>query len=185
VVPEEEQRPPSKLSRFLRLALLWLVGLSGVFALGVGVTWFTKVNSLQSEIEALRAEIETIQKDAADELDALRAQHRTDLETYQEDLVAAELRISLINALVDVASARVALGQGNIVGVRAALAGTDDRLATLQQEFGGDGVTAVEALREQLASALGALSGDPIDVEQELEQLTANLLVLERSLFSD
>ena len=177
-LPEAEPKPPSKFRRFLRLALLWIVGLAGVFALGVGVTWITKVSALQAEIETIRA-------DAAAEMDALRDQHRETLEGLQEELVEADRHIRLVNALVDVASARVAFDEGSIVGVRAALAGTDDRLATLQDELGGDGKKAVEDLRVQLALVLEALSTDSTKIEGILEQLADDLLRLERSLFSE
>ncbi|NIS82386.1 MAG: hypothetical protein GTO14_19760 [Anaerolineales bacterium] len=182
---EDVPRPPSRLSRFFRRVLLWSVGLIGVFALGVGATWVTQVSRLQDERRALLDRVDALQAESTAALEALRAEHSAEIEAIQKDIDDANLHIQLVNALVDVSSARVALGQEDIVGVRAALAGTDERLATLQKELGPDGTSAVQALRDQLSSVLGALGEDPTLTDQELERLIANLLALERSVFSE
>ena len=182
---EAAPRPPSRLGRFFRKVLLWSIGLLGVFALGMGALWVTQVRRLQDERKTLRNEIETLQAEGTAAVEALRAEQSGEIETLEKAIGEANLHVQLVNALVDVSSARVALGQEDIVGVRAALAGTDDRLATLQKELGSDGTSAVKALREQLASALSALKEDPALSDQELERLIANLLALERSVFSE
>jgi hypothetical protein len=177
--------PPSKLRRLLRSALLWAVGMVGVFALGVGATWFTQVSRFRAENDALRVEMEAMRIEAAAELETLRTQHEEEIDALRADSAEAESHIDLLNALVDLASARVALGLKDVVGVRAALAGTDERLEALQQVQGEDGKVAVQALREQLADVLDDLKDDLSTADKSLERLAANLLVLERSLFSD
>jgi hypothetical protein len=177
--------PPSRIRRFLRSALLWAVGMVGVFALGVGATWFTQVSRYRAENDALRAEMESIRIEAAAELESLRTQHEEEIADLRAGSAEAESHIDLLNALVDLASARVALGLKDVVGVRAALAGTDDRLEALQQVQGEDGQVAVQALRDQLADVLNDLKDNLSAADKSLERLAANLLVLERSLFSD
>jgi len=84
-----------------------------------------------------------------------------------------------------VSSARVAFGQDDLVGIRAALAGTDERLANLQEGLGADGTAAVQAIRDQLAGLLESLGQDSLSLDQDLERFASNLLALERSLFSE
>lgn len=182
---QEAPKAPGRMRRFIRRVLMWAIVILGVFALGVGATWVTQVRQLQSERQTLLGQIQELQAEESEAMEALRAQHRSDIEALQEDIDAANLHIQLVNALVDVSSARVALGEEDLVGVRSALAGTDDRLSKLQTELGADGVTAVKAIRDQLASLLVNLGDDPALTDQDLERLIANLLALERSVFSE
>lgn len=181
--PSEEQ--PVRMRPFLRRALLWLVGLLGVFALGVAATWFTQVTRLQRENAALQEEIAAVEAEAETEIASIREELGAEIEALNERLAESELEIELLNALVDVSSAQVAFKLGDEVGVRAALAGTDDRLAMLQRELSPDGAAAVDALRERLETVLDELGSDTDAVEEELERLSVNLLALERSLFGD
>jgi hypothetical protein len=181
--PSEEQ--PARMRPFLRRALLWLVGLLGVFALGIAATWFTQVMRLQRENAALGEEIAAVEAEAETEIASIREQLGAEIKALNESLAESELEIELLNALVDVSSAQVAFELGDEVGVRAALAGTDDRLAMLQRELSPDGAAAVDALRERLETVLDELGSDSDAVEEELERLSVNLLALERSLFGD
>lgn len=181
----EPPKGPGRVRRFIRRVLMWAIVILGVFALGVGATWVTQVRRLQSEKQSLQDQVQELQAEESAALEVLREQQRIEIETLQEEIDAANLHIQLVNALVDVSSARVALGQEDLVGVRTALAGTDERLSKLQNELGADGVTAVKALRDQLASLLDDLGEDPALTDQDLERMIANLLALERSVFSE
>ena len=177
--------PPGKFQRFLRKVLLWAVGLLGVFALGVGVTWVMLVRDLRTENADLQSQVEALEAGQVAAQESIRQEYQDQLDAFQAEVEEANLHIHLVNALVDVSSARVALGQSDLVGIRAALAGTDDRLASLQAGLGADGTTAVQALRDQLAALLDDLDQDAISLDQELERITSNLLALERSLFAE
>jgi DNA-directed RNA polymerase specialized sigma54-like protein len=193
---ETEAVPPSRLQILARRALLWTVGLLGVFALGVAATWFTQVTRLQRENASLRAEIETVEAEAETDMAALReelqaekaalqAEMQEDIDSLSARLEEVELQIELLDVLVDVSSAQVAFKLEDEAGVRAALAGTDDRLAALQQKYGPDGAAAVQALRDRLETALDELGQDAQAVEEALERLSVNLLALERSLYDE
>jgi hypothetical protein len=185
--PSEEPSAerPGRMRPFFRRALLWLVGLLGVFALGVAATWFTQVTRLQRDNAALQAEIETVAAEAESEIASVRDERQAEIESLNDRLAESDLQIELLNALIDVSSAQVAFKLGDEVGVRAALAGTDDRLAMLQGELSPDGAAAVDALRERVETVLDELGSDSEAVEEELERLSVNLLALERSLFGD
>jgi hypothetical protein len=182
---EIEPKPPSRLQRWMRTALLWAVGLLGVFALGVAATWFLQVTRLQSQLADLQEALAQADEEMQAQIDALEVEHADELATLETSIAEADLHITLLNALVDVSSARVALAQGDTVGARTALAGTDERFQALQSALGPDGTSAVEAVRGKLSTVLRALPDEPDVADQALGELSANLLSLERSVFSD
>jgi uncharacterized protein HemX len=185
----KKPKPPSgrmdRVKGFVRKLLLWVIGLAVVFGLGVGVAWFTLVRDIRTENNDLQSQVSTLEAERATIEESVRADCDAKIADIQAQADEANLHVQLVNALVDVSSARVALGQDDLVGIRAALAGTDDRLASLQAGLGADGTTAVQALRDQLKDLLDNLGQDPLSLDQDLERLTANLLALERSLFSE
>jgi len=186
--PKKQKPPTGRMDRakgFVRKVLMWVFGLIGVFALGVGTAYVVMVRGLQTEKDDLQSQVEALQAEQATIEDTIRAQCDAEMEDVQAAVDEANLHVQLVNALVDVSSARVALGQDDLVGIRAALAGTDDRLANLREGLGTDGTAAVQALRDQLAGLLDNLGGDTLSLDQELERFASNLLALERSLFSE
>jgi hypothetical protein len=183
--PVEEVKPPSRFQRILRRILIWALGLLGVFAVGVAVTWITQIRPLQSDKQDLMDEIEAVKTQAEADIAAIEADFESKLEAKQAELDEAALHTNLLSALVDVSSARVALGLEDTLGARSALAGLDDRLTELQQELGGDSSAAVMGLREQLASVLAGMADDPLEADSDLASMTDNLLRLERSIFGD
>jgi hypothetical protein len=188
-VKAKKQKPsPGRIDRakgFLRKLLMWVLGLIGVFALGVGTAYVVMVRDLQAERDDLQSQVEAFQTEQATIEDSIRAECDAEIEDIQAQVDEANLHVQLVNALVDVSSARVALGQDDLVGIRAALAGTDDSLANLQEGLGADGTEAVQALRDQLEGLLDNLEQDSLSLDDTLERFTSYLLALERSLFSE
>ena len=178
VAPSEEDivpQPPSKFRRILRMVLLWAIGLLGVFALGVGVAWFTLVNPVRVEKQALIQELDSVREEAETQLSDLQAKHEAEIQSLLDEMLEGSLHMDLLTVMVDVSSARLALDLNNDVGVRAALAGSDERLETLQTELQGDGSEAVAQLRAQLALALDSLESKPATADRALEQLVEGL----------
>lgn len=167
--PAKEVKPikPKQRRITLRWILFRLVLLLIFFALGVFATWWTLVRPMQSEVESIRA--------------TATAQFAL----IEEQMSQGDARASLLNALADVSSALVELGQSNAAGARAALAGTDNRLASLEDLVAEDAVSAVQAMRQQLANALAALEDTPEDALTELNNLARSILALERSLYDE
>jgi cell division protein FtsB len=185
--PEEDlvPQPPSKFRRILRTILLWAIGLLGVFALGVGVAWFTLVNPVRAEKQDLVEALDAARADAEAQLSDLQSQHDLEIQSLLDEIAEDSLHMDLLTVMVDVSSARLALDLNNDVGARAALAGSDERLEKLQTGLKGNGLEAVKELRAQLALALDSLESKPAVADSALEQLVEDLLKLERSLFSD
>ncbi len=186
--PKKQKPPAGRIDRakgFLRKLVMWVVGLIGVFALGVGTAYVVMVRDLQAERDDLQNQVDALQAEQATIEDSIRAECDAEMEDVQAEVDEANLHVQLVNALVDVSSARVAFGQDDLVGIRAALAGTDERLANLQEGLGADGTAAVQAIRDQLAGLLESLGQDSLSLDQDLERFASNLLALERSLFSE
>jgi cell division protein FtsB len=177
--------PPSKFRRILRTILLWAIGLLGVFALGVGVTWFTLVNPVRADKQALMEELDAVRAEGEAQLSDLQSQHDLEIQSLRDEMVEDSLHMDLLTVMVDVSSARLALDLNNDVGARAALAGSDERLEKLQTGLQENGLEAVKELRAQLALALDSLESKPANADRAIEQLVEDLLKLERSLFSD
>lgn len=166
-VPKKEDKPvqPKQRRITLRWILVRLILLLIFFALGVTAAWWLMVRPMQSEVNSVRA--------------TATAQYGL----IEEQMSRGDARASLLNALADVSSALVELGQSNAAGARAALAGTDNRLASLEGLVVEDAVAAVQGMRQQLATALDALEDSPDEALTELNNLARSILALERSLY--
>jgi chromosome segregation ATPase len=124
-----------------------------------------------SQVDALEAEVGSL-RPLKDENAALKA-----------DVAEAERHLELLRVLVDVTSAQLELAEDNPAGAGLELAGTDDRLASLQAKLEGSQAATVQGLRERLGLVLDELEGDAFAARRDLEVLANNLLDLERSLF--
>lgn len=167
--PRKEDKPvkPKQRRITLRWILVRMVLLLIFFALGVAATWWVLVRPMQSRVDSVQA--------------TATAQY----EMIEEQMSRGDARASLLNALADVSSALVELGQSNAAGARAALAGTDNRLASLEDLVVEDAVAAVQGMRQQLATALNALEDSPDEALTELNNLARSILALERSLYDE
>lgn len=164
---KKEDKPvkPKQRRITLRWVLVRLILLLLFFALGVLATWWVLMRPLEAKVNAVQA--------------TATAQ----FEMIEEQMNQGDARASLLNALADVSSALVELGQSNAAGARAALAGTDNRLASLEGMVAEDAVAAVQGMRQQLATALNALEDSPDEALTELNNLARTILALERSLY--
>jgi hypothetical protein len=89
--------------------------------------------------------------------------------------------MDLLSVLVDVTTAQLAMAQDDPIAAKAALAGTDERLRTLDEELVG--ADTVEGLRNRLALVIEELDDNIFAAQKDLQILSNNLISLERSLF--
>ncbi len=180
--PEVEPPPkePSRVGRLARSLLRWTVALLVVFAVGVGATWFARVQPQAQRIETLEADLAAAvaSRDALDlEVQALR--------TVRDELAATQRHLELLQVLVDVTSARLAVEQEDVLSARAALAGTEARLRALQRQLSGGEASAVAGMLDRLQLVLDELDEDAFAAQRDLEVMANNLIALERSLFGE
>jgi hypothetical protein len=180
IEPAEE----SRLGRFFKRALRWVVVVLVIFALGVVAMQFVRVGPLIDERNSLDqslAEAQAAQQGLQAELDRLEG-----VETENEELARflqqSEARLAVLNILVDITRAQLALAQEDTVSVAAALQETGEKLNLLRDLIG---VGELDGLRERLVLVLSEVDADPFAAERDLEILANTLLEIERELATD
>jgi cell division protein FtsB len=182
--PEEDVQQPAP-SRRLRRALYWAVMVLLVFGLGVGAAWALQVKPQSEVIDALTAERDQVMADLAtalDELEVLRPLEAKNVK-LEAALKSSEQHLDLLFVLVDVSTAQLGILQEDVLAAKAALSGTDARLAKLEVQLEDKDAQTVASLRERVALVLEEVDSDAFAARRDLEILANNLLSLERLLF--
>lgn len=143
----------SAAGRFFRGLLRWVTAIVLVFFLGFLATWYGKVRPQTVQI----------------------AQMQTRIFNLQKQLNGPQPQLEILQCLLDVSRAQVALAQGETGTVQQALSGTDARLAKLQAELPSDQYPTLQAARTRLGLVLGEASSNTMAARNDLEVL-ANLL---------
>ncbi len=175
--PPPAPKPPSRIGRFLRIALRWAVGGMLIFLLGLLATWFAQVRPKAAEIGRLRAELDSAQAELAT-LRPLQAEN----EQLQAEADQAQTRLAVVEALVDVTSAQVALFMDDPVSARTHLSGTDARLTSISGLIGVSVADEIETMRGRLSQVLAELDQDSFAARRDLEVLANTLATLAREL---
>ncbi len=178
VTPEAPApKPPSRVGGFLRIALRWAVGIALVFLLGLLVTWFTLVKPKTAELRELQTELGTAQA----ELETLRP-----LQAENEELQAqadlANTRLAVVEALVDVTSAQVALFMNDPEAAHTHLSETGDRLTAISSLIGVSAADEIATSRTRLDQILAEIDQDPFAARRDLEVLANTLATLAREV---
>jgi hypothetical protein len=183
----DEPKPPSRLGRFFRRALRWVTGLIVVFGLGVGTTWYVRVRPMFDQVQDLRNQLQAAEITIG-ELESQIADF-TPLQGANQVLEAqlseTQLHVDVLQVLVDVTAAQLALTNDDVVTAKASLTGTDARLADLQEKLQGEDQQTIEGMRTRLDLVLGELESDSTAALSDLNVLTTNLIALDRSLFGN
>lgn len=181
-VAEQEQKP-----RRLRRFLIWTVGLLLLFALGVVAAWFLQIGPVREQNRTLRSDLNTAQQRVetlsadVDRLQPLEAEN----ETLREQVDQLESHIFLLDVLVDVSKAQLALAEEDAIAAEDALQDTGQRLEQLEQRLSGSDAEAVAGMRERLNLAIQEVETDEFAARRDLEILANNLIALEQSLFGE
>jgi hypothetical protein len=179
-IPEDAEALPEpvKPKRRLRRFLFWMLCVLGLFTLGLVATWFFQVGPLTIELEKARIEIESLESELED-LRPLPAE----IEQLSDALEASESHRQLLNVLVNVTSAQLALAQGDTVAAKAALAGTRASLLEFENKLSAADADTVGDLIKRLELIPGEIDTNEAAASLDLEILANSLLSLERSLF--
>ena len=124
------------------------------------------------------AEAQAASQDLQTEIDRLEGVEQEN-QALTETLQQTEVKLALLNILVDVTRAQLALAQEDPLRVAAALQGTGEKLATSRDLMEDSDL---EGIRERLVLVLSEVDGDPFAAERDLEILANILLEIEREL---
>lgn len=174
-----ETKDESRTGRFLKRVFRWAVLLLIIFMLGVVALEIVQVRPLRAERDSLDqslVEAGAIQQELQAEIDRLEGVEEEN-QVLAASLNQAEARLVLLNVLVDVTRAQLALAQDDPVRVAAALRGTGEKLGSLRDLLGP---TELDGLRERLVLVLSEVDDDPFAAERDLEILANTLLEIER-----
>jgi hypothetical protein len=173
--------------RRLRRFLIWTVGLLLLFALGVVAAWFLQIQPMREQNGALRADLNEAREQVdvlsteVDELRPLEAENQA----LEERVAQLESHIFLLDVLVDVSKAQLALVEEEPISAEDALQGTDERLQQLEERLSGADAETVQGMRERLALAIEEVETDEFAARRDLEILANNLIALEQRLFGE
>ena len=169
-LPAPPPKPPSRLTLWLRRAMVWAAGGLVVFALGALGNWWFQVRPQVAQGQQLTTQLEA----ANQELEGLRPK-AADADRLQALFDKAELRLLTLQALVRVNEARaaLALGEGSRGRLPALLA--DAPLARLQTLVDPAVAETVGALRERLAMAIDEIDGNAFAAQGDFEILANGL----------
>jgi len=169
-LPAPPPEPPSRLTLWLRRAMVWAAGALVVFALGALGNWWFQVRPRVAQVQQLTAQLEA----ANQELETLRPK-AADADRLQTSLDLAGLRLLTLEALARVHEARaaLALGEGSRGRLPALLA--DGSLARLQSLVDPSAAETVGAMRERLAMAIDEIESNDFAAQGDLEILANDL----------
>ncbi len=177
-----ENRPASRLQLSMRIALRWVVVALAAFGLGALLIAFAfyipayqKLAKASADLENAKAVITA----NTDQITTLQA----DNETMQKNLDATMLHGSVLEALSGVRGASLAVAADDYAGARLSLIQASEALDTLSGMLGADQQDVLTAMQKGAAQALIDVKTNLKSAQPELDQLTKNLVQLEKNLF--
>lgn len=179
-----KSKDESRVGRFLKRVLRWGVMLLVIFTLGVVAMQFVQVQPLRAERNDLTQslmEAEETQQELQAEINRLEGVEAEN-EVLTQSVLQAQARLALLDVLVDVTRAQLALAQDEPAGVAAALQETGDKLRSLRELLGTSATAELDGLRERLVLVLSEVDGDPFAAERDLEIVANRILEIERGL---
>jgi len=169
-------RPETRLQKSMRGALRWALVALLAFGLGALLIAFAlyvparqKLDKANTTMTANTAQITTLQTANA---------------TLQTNLDSATLHMYVLKALAGVRGASLAVAAGDYAGARLSLTQASEALDSLSGLLGADQKDVFTAMQQSAAKALTEVQSDLKSAQPELDQLTSNLVQLEKNLFT-
>ncbi len=186
--PASQKKEESKVRRFFRRLLRWVVGLLVVFGLGfVAALWAfylpMRSKALQAEADAQKAaqEVSTLKGQLADAQSKIQSLE-TQLQQAQQDVTNTQTRLALTEALADAYAARLALKDGDAVGAGLYVDAMLKSLDTLASLVPPEHAQAVTEMQQQVQDIRENLDS-PSYADRKIRGVVQNLLALEDVLF--
>jgi hypothetical protein len=177
-----EAEPETRLNKFIRGALRWvLVGLLA-FAAGVLIITFALYVPTRQKFDITNADLEQANATITANTDQITTL-QTDNEALQKKLDSNTLHMYVIEALLGVRGASLAVAADDYAGARLSLIQASEALDTLSGLLGTDQKDILTAMQQSAAQALVDVQNELKSAQPYLDQLTKNLVQLEANLF--
>jgi peptidoglycan hydrolase CwlO-like protein len=187
----------SRLRRFWRASLIWLVVVAAAFLAGVLTYHSLRYKPLTETLAQTQGKLVQAHQTTTDlqtKTDGLNTQLaaakdqvaalESDKEALQSELDNANTHLELLQVLVDTSNARLALVNGNVPAAKVALENTSQLLESLAPRIAAVDANLAGSMPQRLALILSGLDNDTETAKVDLELLTGNLLDVEAALFS-
>jgi hypothetical protein len=178
--PKVEKPQPSRLQRFFRKVLIWLVVLAVTFVAGIATDHFLRYVPLSKAIvdtERLTIEIQ----EANDKITSLESGNKAS----QDELENATAHLRLLQVLVDVSNARLALFLTDVEGAKTSLINTQERLDDLLPRITEFDTNLAQSMPQRLSLIVSGLERDTETAKIDLELFTKDLLEIEAGVFGN
>jgi uncharacterized protein (DUF3084 family) len=180
---------PGRFRRIWRTALIWLAVVAVAFLAGMLTFNFMRYKPLNETLTQTQTELAQAQQSIGDLEPKLAAANEKitaledDNEAIQSELDTATTHLELLQVLVDVSNARLALADGDVPAAKTALQNTSQRLESLAPRIAVVDTNLAESMPQRLTLILSGLDSDVETAKVDLELLTGNLLDAEAALF--
>lgn len=178
--PPPGKPQPSRFQRFLRKALLWITFMAIFFLAGVVALQVLRLRPTESRLEIVESQLEQANQKLS-QLESFEAENQILL----EELETTTAHLELLQVLVDVNTARLALITGDQETAEKALEGTDKHLETILLQIASFDSTLAETLPQRLNLIKSNILTDPDTAAVDFDLLMKDLLKVETALFSE
>lgn len=197
--PTKEKKPqPSRLQRFFRKALIWLVVFAITFLAGMVTDHYLRykplsesmgeaqeaLNQANQDISGLQAETDRLNaviQEANDKITSLESEKKA----LQDELETATSHLNLLQVLIDVSNSRLALFLDDVEGAKDALVNIQQRLDNLLPRIAEFDANLAQSIPQRLSLIVSGLERDTETAKIDLELFTKDLLEIEAAIFGD
>lgn len=195
--PEDEQIPPepedvsedgepSKIRRFFRKLLIWLVVIAVSFAAGFFVDTYLRYQPARTEIQTVTGELAAAEGEITEleeEVEALSVFEERN-QALEEEISSLQTHLTVLSTRVAVADGMLALAADNLPEAKLALNKVESNLQILAERVNEDQIEVVENMQQRHELISEELEQDSFSARSDLEVLASKLVTLENTLFA-
>jgi hypothetical protein len=189
--PELKQTGLGRGRRIWRTALIWLVVIAAAFLVGLLADHFVRFKPVNEALQQTQSELSKANLTYSDlesrlaSVDERIATLESDNQVLQSDLDATRAHLELLQVLVDVSNARIALFRDDVAGAKAALMNTPQRLEDLGPSITGYDANLAQSLPQRLNLITLGLDRDVETAKIDLDLFIKDLLEVEEAIFGE
>ncbi|MFO8035397.1 MAG: hypothetical protein R6U57_02040 [Anaerolineales bacterium] len=184
--PEEGEKEVSRIGRFFRKVLIWLVVIAIAFGAGIATFYYLRFQPLQDKLGQRTQALSEAEDEVADlesEVERLSA-----LEERNQELVIeieqTQLHITILSARSSVSNALLALSEDNLAEAKLELDKVGRTFEKLESMLNEDQVEVVINMQQRHELIMEELEADRFSARSDLEVLSSKLGALENTLFA-